>query len=159
LLSNSILFWTPDTADVIINASITTNNELISPVIDIQKTGLIAVKNRLFGFDGLNAEDTNGYVQKVINLVNPANEITVYFDAIKPADTQIYVYAKTGNGDVLSDWVQLPVDNTMTDTFREFKYSMQFDEFINGQIKIVFASNNKAKTPRIKNLRVLYLNG
>lgn len=146
--------------DMALSAYFKTDNKYISPVLDLEKTGIIGIKNRISAADPVTGPlNTQGYVQKTINLINPANEITVYFDAIKPPGSQIYVYYRTSNGDILSDWVLMDLNLSSSEDFVEYKYTKQLNEFKSSQIKIVLTSNNICKVPIIKNLRTIMLNG
>jgi len=143
----------------------------VSPFVDIKRIALLAVENRIN-----NLEDTDDiaetdeaaarYITKAVELINPANEIRVFFDANRPSGTNIDVFYKvreTGSSIPIDDrpWQKIPADSygSVTenfDTFREYSYSNTFtDDFNIHAIKIVMRSTDEARVPRIRDLRVI----
>ena len=109
------------------------------------------------------------YIQKEVNLINPANELKIFFDSNIPAECNISVYYKTGTAKISDDtpWVKINPDEgniVLTDNpaeFRTQKYTKEFGssyEFDIFQVMIVLMSQTKTKVPKIKNYRAIALN-
>jgi len=140
-------------SSVVVNASLTSNSSLISPVIDIQKAGLVAINNRV------DNASLSQYVQKPIDLTNPANRMTVYISANVPNEADLEVWYKTGQDSLSSDWTKIanPTRSGKTSSasdFIEWEYNVSTQvDFYKVQIKVVMKTANAAKVPRIKSVR------
>lgn len=138
---------------IVLNAALTTNSSYLSPIIDIQKAGVIAINNRVD-----NAR-LSQYVQKPVELTNPANRLTVYVSANVPNEANLEVWYKTGQDSLASDWTQIvtPVRSGKTSSateFIEWEYTANTSvDFYKVQVKVVMNTTNAAKVPRIKSVR------
>jgi len=156
---------------VSVRTNFTSTVDNLSPYIDVKRFSLLATENRIN-----NREDTDQvaeadeaaarYITKPVNLINPANEFRIFFDANRPPATTIDVYYKvrpTGSGTPLEDqvWEKMELDsnvpsNESFDSFNEYAYTKTFAQDFNVySIKIVMRSDNEARVPRIRDLRVI----
>lgn len=156
---------------VLVRGTLNSSRDNLSPFIDTKRFSLLATENRVN-----NIEDTNNvaetddafarYITKAVELINPANELRIFFDANRPSGTNIDVFYKvrpTGDGTPIEQqpWQELtpevygPVTESF-DLFNEYSYVNNFTSDFNvHQIKIVMRSNNEARVPRIRDLRVI----
>lgn len=155
---------------VYIRTQMSTSKENISPVVDIDAMGLVAVANRINN-DAESVTSNTGaaarYVSRPVSLINPSNEIVVYVDVHRPLEGAVEIYYKVGQSspNEQETWLPLPlvtpaVTSDNEDKFFEYKFNVLtgFD-FYAAQIKIVLKSTNEAKVPKLKNLRTIYVNG
>ena len=167
----------PGTLNTQINLS--TTNDYLSPVVDLQGSSIITISNRL------NRETTNtgaldltsellpsggkhsSYITKKVSLENESTSIKVLFDAIRIGNNDIKVFAKIkGDSQPASfdnmNYIEIPALSypaSETDTqYRAFDFELkniiEFQEF---SIKIVMIGNDQSKVPKIKNLRAMAL--
>lgn len=149
--------------------SMSTSNPNISPVIDLQRNGLVAVGNRI---NDDSSDPTAQYITKVITLNDPAITIRSIVEANVPTDCDFEMHYRTlaiGEEDIKQkEWVPMVMtkDGEKTDDygrFNEFEFSTgtladdNIDEFVSFQIKIVMLSSNSAKVPRFTSLRAIAL--
>lgn len=138
--------------------SMTTGADHLSPIVDVEKAAFIAKSNRIDA-----AGTISQYVQKQIAITNPANKLIVYIDAYRPAGSDLEVYYKIGQENVVGDWVLLPaviypaasqnIDDINEHTFE----AAGLTNFFSLQVKVVFKSTNIAKVPVLDNIRTLAL--
>jgi len=132
---------------------LTTTSSTVSPVIDLQRTSLFAISNRLDNIDtssdvypttdffpSTEPEGDNNaaiYITKQIALENPASALKVLFSAHRPATSEIKVLFKLLRTDDASDFDDLGYTNFNTDgspdevvpasadneDFREYSYT------------------------------------
>ena len=176
-----------ETNDVILVGSMSTTNENLTPVIDIEQVGLLATDNRINakkdnrlvevgGNESIQAIETPTgfraaarYIMKKVDLVNPADQLRIFLDANVPpgADVEVfYKYNPEGSEQVFETqpWrIATPLTNIVrtedeTD-FSEVQYNVEDinENFTSFTIKIVFSATNTAKVPRVKNLRGIAL--
>ena len=156
----------------------TSSSDLMTPVVDLDRSSLITTMNRINNPDNWVAaeqfvDDPHAavYITKMISLDNQiSRSIKVYFDAYKPANTNFRVCYRAVpagfsgnentlswaffNGDGGSDRAVLP-DNSYI--FRPYEYTATGLEFTKFQIKICMSSPNQAEVPQFKYLRALAL--
>jgi hypothetical protein len=103
------------------------------------------------------------YVTRKINLSRPSELLRIMFAAVMPSEADIEVYYKTGlnsRGDFEAYGYKRATPSSgyvkSDETFTDLSYTIeglgQFDTMV---IKLVMRSTNKAKPPRIKDLRVI----
>ena len=167
----------PGTLNTQINLS--TTNDYLSPVIDLQGSSIITISNRI------NKETTNtgaldltsellpsggkhsSYITKQVSLENESTSIKVLFDAIRTGNNDIKVFAKIkGDSQPGSfnnmNYIEIPaVSYPASETdkqYRAFDFELnniiEFQEF---SIKIVMIGNDQSSVPKIKNLRAMAL--
>ena len=158
-----------------VQATLESSNSNVSPYIDTKRFSFIATENRVNNLEDDNNEPESDnalarYLTKPVELVNPANEISVFFDANRPPSASIDVYYKVkpiGSGVRFSDqdWVKfegdvIPTANENYNSFSEYSFNHTFNEDFNiYAIKIVMRSTNEARVPRIRDLRVIAIKG
>ena len=158
-----------------------TTNEDVSPLVDLDTTNIIAVSNlvndkvedyetdsrvNIPGFD----PNAAIYETRRIDLEFASNSLFVQFDGHRGADANIRLfyklYRKDGND---ANQVYVPFNTTgvsdktvnpnETDNgFSEYKFTAENTPQFNGfMIKVVMTSKNQADAPRIKNFRAIAL--
>jgi len=165
-----------DDGSILVKATLSSVSDNVSPYLDIKRFALLATENRV-----TNTEDTNNvpesddafarYITKPVELVNPANEIQIFFDANRPPAASIDVFYKVrpvGDGTPIGqqDWIKienalvLPPATDDYDSFSEYSFNQTFaNDFNVYAIKIVMRSASEAQVPRIRDLRVIALKG
>lgn len=155
---------------------IETTDANISPILNSNAIGFETHLNVISNIDYLDSnnniqEDASParYIQKEVNLINPANELKIFFESNIPAECNISVYYKTGTAKISDDekWKKLEPDegkllmSDNPDEFRTQKYTKNFGsqyEFDIFKVMIVLMSQTKTKVPKIKNYRAIALN-
>ena len=157
-----------------ITAAIKTDNDMLSPLVYVDNVGIEGHLNVINNIDyqtasGTRLEDSSPckYIQKQVTLINPANELKVYFESNIPYGAGVSVYYKTGIGsiDPAAEWVRIEpengvVINSANDAdWRTQKYTKsgaaEWDIF---QVMIVMYSDSRLIVPRVKNYRAIALN-
>jgi len=143
-------------------------NPNVSPVIDLEGSNVI-MPFALVTYPEVDEVDgSNNHVNyrtRPTGIRNPANSIRLFFDALRPADTDILVSVRTGNSnEELEDasWQLLDglaVDITGDGTeYRENEYALEeMNEFTLYQIMIQVKSRSAARFPILRRLRVIAL--
>lgn len=152
-------------------ANMITFSDNISPAIDINRLGVVAIGNRINNPTVVDETDPVGgnaiarYVNKTVGLKNAANSIKVFADVNKPQGSNVLLMYRTGNTEEevdSKDWVTLPaiVSTLATDrtTFNEFEYGVDdIASFTFFQFKIVMVSESSSKTPQVRRFRGIAL--
>ena len=162
--------------------SIPTSNLDVSPVFDMERMSVITVQNKINNSLLLEPTSSNPktevcYISKQVNLKTPyqSKDIRVYLDMYKTVETGISVYYKVGNINDQTpfsqkDWYLM---TQITPDYIFSEYNNDYREFVFGNaagvnldgasnfdtyaIRIVMSSTNKAKVPKIRNLRAVAL--
>ena len=163
---------------IIYEINMLSNNENISPVVDLDRTSLITTTNRInnISIDSALSRKSSGdlnkaiYISKFVELANPANSLKVMFSANLHPYTDIKVlYKVVPVGSTLSsDEIGFEYFNTtgISDTtipkterfeLHDFDYTVNSLNFTAFQIKIIMNSQNQAYVPVIKDFRVIAL--
>lgn len=159
-------------ADVIAKATFSTANSNISPVIDLQRSSLITVSNRInndFTDETLarSGSALGRYITKRVALNDPATALRVYLTAIRDNTATIKVYAKylldenqsqdfDDQGYVEMTQVTYPAFDATT--FRDYVFALEnIDPFSLFAIKIVMLSSETSDAPQIKDFRAIAL--
>lgn len=143
---------------LVVNATLTNNADNLSPVVDINRSAMVCVANRID-----NVGDAAIYIQKPFTFVSAANKLKVFLDINRPSGTTIDVQYRTGQSEVTSAWFSMAAISTTPETsnygdFVEYDFEASgITEFTAVQLRIIFKSTNLAVVPRIKNLRVVSL--
>ena len=161
--------------------TLTTDNEDVSPVIDLENPNIIAISNlvddRVDDFETASGPKIPGsdpntaiYETKMINLEFTSNSLFVQFDGHREAEGDIRVFYKLIRGDSDDDHATyIPFNtnglpdkiinpNRTRNAFSEYKFTAENTAQFNGfMIKVVMTSTNQAKPPRIKNFRSIAL--
>lgn len=154
---------------LLLNATMTTTVENLSPVIDTQRCAAIIVGNRINddATGELNAKSGKAiarYITKQVTLVTEANSINVNFAATRPAGSDVKVYVKTLPTDSeatfdVEDYVEVPaVDYPAADGSNPKDYSFALDSlplFTIFAVKVVMLSTSTSNVPQIKDFRAI----
>ncbi len=153
-------------------AELTSYWDNISPVIDINRVGLIAINSRINYPSDISDEltSTNGKsdarsISNIMQVEEPANSLKIIVDLCKPQDTDVVYYYRVGNSqeEVESKtWVKLDIQKGSTVTkvneYKEFNFGKDdMDNFTFYQIKTVMLSKSSATIPSVRKFRCLAL--
>ena len=155
-----------------LTAILTTDNEALSPVIDMNRLSVNTIQNIISNNGGSETTATGGtevarYITKKIELAEQADIATVYINALKPggADVDFYWRATTGDEDITAiAWTaQLPVTGTSipfnASNFQEVQYDVDpfgaGSSFSSIQFKIVLQGAVSSTPPLIKDFRAI----
>jgi len=87
--------YATNTTPMAINAALTTSAANLSPVIDLDRHGIVVTEN-LTVYDGNPTTDRSAsYITKTTNLVNPSNDLRVILDSKIRSGNEVNVYFKT----------------------------------------------------------------
>lgn len=71
------------------------NNSYASPVVNLQRNGLVGVSNVIVGKPTDPLKNAGTYVSHTVNLANPSDDIRMYLDTQEPTTSEVKVYFKT----------------------------------------------------------------
>jgi len=186
----------PGNKSLTIEVMLNTDNEKVSPMIDLDRCNLITVANRInspisdyptdFRVNSTSEDPTAAtYVSKPIFLEKPADNLKVFFDAVRHFSSDIrvcYRIFRTDRGDIRNtSWELFPgyenldinsniidisknngksdklkTSSTTENDFKSYEFTMPNIPQFNGyQIKIHMIGTNSAFVPRIRDLRVI----
>ena len=139
--------------------SLNTQDSKVSPIIDLQRVSVLALENVI---------DNNDAAQHITTptVIDDASEgLKVIFAANRPSTSNFEVYVKTAaDEDKLSDsaWIQVTIDEPVPsddnpDTFRDYEFTHNANQFSAFQVKLVMKSTNSSKSPTIQDLRAIAL--
>lgn len=145
--------------------SLSTVDSKVSPLIDLQRTSLLALENII------GSNDEAQHVTRPTTIDESSVGLKIIFGANRPTGSDFEVYVKTSvtdDGLVDASWVQVVIDDLVPSddnpsVFREYEYTIDEtsnnapDPFTVFQVKIVMKSTNSSKSPRIRDLRVIAL--
>lgn len=149
-----------------------TNSDHVSPVIDLQRTSLIMIKNIINNdsTDETLANDGNALARYMTRKVTLApgfigGTIKLYIDDFEYAESSIKIFAKTGyESDIFETkpWVEMTKVVTTkpnsNNKFSENEYNIDVAAGFNiWAIKIVMLTSDTTKVPTCKNLRIVTL--
>lgn len=155
-----------------LHCRMTSERPNVSPVIDLNRVGLIAVNNRINYptniADELTTTDGKAnarHISNVMILEEPANSLKIIADLHKPQNTDILYYYRTGNSiDEINSrqWVKMNPQNaqavTKTGEYKEFTFGVDnISAFNFYQIKTVLLSKSSTVVPSVKRFRCLAL--
>lgn len=161
-------------------ATLYTENDALSPMLDMTRASSITVGNRVNNPTNANTspfiEETqpnsgsvvSKYITRSINLVEAATGLRLIFDANVPPGSSIEVYHKTQpvGGSTpfeLINWVPVsPIDPIIEtadpNNFNEISYDIpSIPQFTSCAVKIAFKSTNSSRIPRVRDFRVIIL--
>lgn len=150
-------------------ADMRTYSSNISPVIDVERVGLVCVANKVNSV-AASVELTSNtstaearYMTKVVGLSTPAAFLRVYMDVQLPSDAEVLLYCRTGNSesDVLANsWTQITPTSPMytSPAFVEHAFEKSMGStFTSYQFKIVMLSKSACNVPKVKRFRGIAL--
>ena len=166
-------------------ASLLTTNDYVSPVIDLQRLSITTIGKSIdnpaasvaSGFnvplnfvaetDNLNGSAEAKHITIPVTLESEAVAIRVIMAVNRPADATVELYHKlidSGDDASFADkpWVLATIDEAIQSdenraAFRDYQYTIEGNPFTRYMLKIVMKSKNQAKSPTIKDLRVIAL--
>jgi len=162
-----------------VKVDLTTVSSLVSPVIDMQRTSVSTIHNRIDNNNAINVvAETSArggsslakHLTVPITLAEKAKGIKIMLGANKPSSASFDMYFRTNStGGVLADQdfvliapeEDVPSDDT-SGVFRDYRYLAggiggTLDDFDQFQLKIVMKSTNSSKVPRFADLRAIAL--
>jgi hypothetical protein len=169
-----------------LTCQLTTTKDNVSPVLDVDSIGIIAVQNRINNVDSssdivasdyISSTEARGdsnaavYMTKKVQLKEVANGIHVLFDALKRPDASgtdpsIDVYYKVMGNDSNTQfndlgWSLATIKETVqpdASDFKEHTYEIEsLEDYTSFAIKIVLQSVNSSNVPLIENFRAIAL--
>ena len=154
-----------------LNGSFSSTSDYLSPVIDMERSSVITISNRIDNNAGGVAETDASlgsnlakYVTKTVELADTSDQIKVYVDLNRPNGTFIDLYYKSGNNLATFDaasWVLQTNDLTEVafsdgSSYEETVYTIDpTDTFTLFAIKIVMRSTGTSYIPKIQQLRAI----
>lgn len=154
-----------------LNGNMISYQDNLSPVIDVNRIGLICINNQINYPEVLEETEAEGgnafnrYITNMLKLKNAAESIKIYADVYQPTDSLVKVYHRVGNSEsevMESKWTE--TTNIMSqfatgiDTFLEFEWGVDdMSPYTFYQVKIVLLSKSCAVIPKVKRLRVIAL--
>ena len=168
---------------VTIQTAFSTTRADVSPVIDLQRTGIITISNRIDNqvVSGATAgtsntpityigEDSDGsslskHITKVVNLIEPASNVTILLNARKPSSSNFQVWVRVADAEeniLEKSWTQgVQIGNVPKSelTFQDYEFTNNgkflTESFMSYQVKIVMTSTNSSTPPLFRDLRVI----
>jgi hypothetical protein len=169
-----------------LTCQLTTTKDNVSPVLDVDSIGIIAVQNRINNVDAaadvvasnyISSTEARGdsnaaiYMTKKVQLKEVANSIHVLFDALKRPDASgtdpsIDVYYKVMGNDSNTQfndlgWSLATIKETIqadASDFKEHAYEIEsLEDYTSFAIKLVLRSVNSSNVPLIENFRAIAL--
>ena len=156
----------------------TSVSDKVSPVIDLQRTSVATIHNRIDNNNALNTVvETSArggstlakHLTRPVTLAEKAKGLKIMLAANKPSAASFDVYYRTNSGGRLldNDFVliapetDMPSDDNPT-IYRDYRFlpggiGGHLDDFDQFQVKIVMKSTNSAKTTRFGDLRIIAL--
>ena len=169
-----------------ITCQLNTTKDNVSPVLDVDSIGMVAIQNRINKSDSssdmvasnyVSSTEARGdssaavYMTKRVQLKEVANAIHVIFDALKRPDVSgtdpsIEVYYKVMGNDSNTQfrdlgWVEATIKESVqpdASDFKEHLYEIEsLEDFSVFAIKIVLQSVNSSNVPLLENFRAIAL--
>lgn len=154
---------------------LTTDKDTISPVIDMNRTSLFTVQNRIIdNTSGDELSPTGGnqiarYLTKKIELAEEADKIDIFLNVNRPRSANVDVYWRVVEGGSSVDIETVAWSNTVVSQdppvipindnpmgFKEIHYSIDpTGSFGTMQFKIVLRSSNSSTVPQVKDFRAI----
>lgn len=145
-----------------LNISLSTNDDSVSPVIDMQRASVLALENVI------DKVDAAQHVTVPVVLENPSDGLKVIFAANRPIESEFEVYIKrslTEEGLNTAEWIAMnretyPISDSNRSIYRDYEYVIEnaVDETFSAfQVKVVMTSSNSSKSPTIRDLRAIAL--
>ena len=159
-----------------IRCVLTTENEALSPVIDLNRASVHTIQNIVSSNGGSETTATGGtelsrYITKKVELNEEADSITAFLNVNRPAASNIDFYFRTLEGGSSSDindvafTLATPVEAIPVNEngFSEVRYelneaaltSANIGSFATVQFKIVLRSSSTSNVPKIKDFRAI----
>lgn len=177
--SNKKVFTPGQEGTITSTITISTTNDRLSPIIDIEGSSITTISNRINkevdsqGDLDLSSELTpiggkhSAYITKKVLLETSSTSVKVLFDGIRTSNNDIKVFVKI-KGDsspgsfVDMNYIEIPsVSYPTSETrsqYRAFDYEIKgLREFKEFSVKVVMIGNDQSDCPKIRNFRALAL--
>lgn len=147
--SNETTYFQYEMTHSRVKASFQTNNELLSPVLNMERLGLLHAKYDI---------GTKSYITRNVDLTgNDFSVIKVILESNKPTNTGVHVFHSVDDG---YNWTEFltPTSTMDVDSFwTEYQFLIDFDPATYEQfrIRIDLTSTTTVNTPRVRKLRVI----
>ena len=155
-----------------LTAELTTTNEALSPVIDMNRLSVNTVQNIISSNDGNETDAIGGaevsrYITKKIELAEQADIAKIYINVLKPGGSDITLHWRAAQGDEdlnAIDWSSAvtPVGGTIpfnATNFQEVEYDIDpfglNSSFSAIQFKIVLKGEVSSTPPLVKDFRAI----
>ena len=170
--ANSVpgIVGTPDNASgesIKFYLTMSTDDTKVSPLIDLQRVSVLALENVI------DNDDAAQHITVPIVIDESSVGVKVIFAANRPSGSDFDVYVRTAvDEDTLTAldefddpetlWMEATADNAMPsddnpETFRDYEYTIDTDQFTVFQVKIVMKADSSSKSPVIRDLRAIAL--
>lgn len=142
---------------IYMQASLTTSNTAISPVLDVRKLSMLTVANDV---------SNSAYITRTVTLDGTADDLRVFLDVLMPEGCDVIVKAKmlpAGSDTPFADlsWITLMTHAPATVNrldFREYYYMVPTPfEYSKFAVKVEMTTPDSSKVPLIKNFRAVAL--
>jgi len=148
---------------------ISSQSSNISPVIDVERVGLIGVYNKINNPSTLEESvQGNGnayarYITKIFGLATTGRFVRAYADLSLPEGANVKIFSRVGNSEAeveQTTWSEIPVINRIASPAEfvehvfERSYSSTFTFY---QFKIVMLSTSSSNVPRVQRFRGIVL--
>jgi len=148
LRSNETTYFNYEAANARFKAVFTTNNSYLSPILNLERLGLMHAKYAI---------GTKSYISRNTDLTtNPFDNIKVILEMNKPTNTDVRTFFSIDDGYTWTEFT-VPISTRAVDTFwTEYQYlddSLTDAEYF--RIRIDMVSTITFNTPRVRKLRVI----
>lgn len=166
-------FTVSQAAPINLVSTLKTTSKYVSPVIDLDSMALLCIENEVNAVNTASTtEDTldkgeaaSRYITREVELNDPADQLNIYIDANRPAETaNAFLYVKLKyDSSTYSDWIlvdpltKIAISSNETD-YQEVQYihDSSSNDFISFAVKIVFSSTSgTVDVVTLKRLRVI----
>ena len=159
-----------------ITATMTSTNEALSPVIDMNRASIHTIQNIVGSNGGSEAVSRGGgelskYITKKVELAEEADSCTVFFNLQRPANSNVKLFYRTlegGSSSNINDvaFIEATPANPLPfkeNGFSEVRYNIDeavlaaanIGSFGSIQFKIVMTSTSSSRVPKVKDFRAI----
>ena len=171
------------TSTFLARAAFTSTKSNLSPVVDLERSTVFTIGNRIdrsvgsaaagfnvvTGFEAENTVNTGSalakYLTKTVLLEETSSTLKIFMDVSRPNNTEVEMYYKSGSDEKSSNaaaWTLItpisPIPVNETGAFREVEWTVDpAVDFKAFSVKIVMKSQNSAYVPQSAALRIVAL--
>lgn len=134
--------------EVRLKATFTTSNNYLSPVLNLERLGLLHAKYET---------GTKSYITRNTDVsANPFDYIKITYETNKPTNTGVRTYYSVDDGYTWTELVTPTSTRAVDDFWLEYQYlSPTLSDETQFRIRLDLISTTEASTPRIRKLRVI----
>lgn len=146
--TNETTYINYTTPQVRLKATFTTNNNYLSPLLNIERLGLLHAKYET---------GTKSYITRNTDVsANPFDYIKIVFEANKPTNTNVRTYYSVDDGYTWTELVTPTSTRSVDDFWTEYQFlSTTMTDETQFRVRIDLISTTDASTPRVRKLRVI----